>query len=123
MRRWLAILLLALLPFQFAWSAAAQYCAHGSEAPARVHFGHHAHEHGAGSHASGADKGDDGGAAKLMLHADCGQCHMACGLAPVGVPALAHPVPAAFAAPHQGDAARPAGWPDRPERPQWQRLA
>lgn len=44
MRRWLALLLICLLPLQASWAAVASYCLHGQgEAP--THFGHHAEEH------------------------------------------------------------------------------
>lgn len=35
------ILLLVLLPFQFAWAAAAPLCAHETDPNAKFHFGHH----------------------------------------------------------------------------------
>ena len=38
MRRWFAIALLVLLPFQFTWAAVASYCGHESDAQAQ-HFG------------------------------------------------------------------------------------
>ncbi|MBU0601652.1 MAG: hypothetical protein KKD25_04520 [Gammaproteobacteria bacterium] len=44
MRRWLSILLLVFLPFQFTWAAAAGYCQHETGAAAQ-HFGHHDHKH------------------------------------------------------------------------------
>ena len=44
MRKVMVMLLLAVLPFQFVWGAAAAYCQHeqGSEV---THFGHHFHKH------------------------------------------------------------------------------
>jgi hypothetical protein len=44
MRRWLAILMLALLPLQFGWAAVAVYCGHESD-PQAQHLGHHEHQH------------------------------------------------------------------------------
>ena len=44
MRRWLLILLLMSLPFQFSWAAMATYCEHESGARAQ-HVGHHEHQH------------------------------------------------------------------------------
>jgi len=68
MRRWLAILLLGLLPAQLGWAALSVYCAHESGAGAE-HFGHHEHRH----------TGDDGDMEKGGLakggHADCAGCH------------------------------------------------
>ena len=43
MRRWLSILLLVFLPFQFSWAAVAGYCQHEADA-ASQHFGHHEHQ-------------------------------------------------------------------------------
>ncbi len=45
MRKLLAILLIMLLSLQASWAAAASYCRHEQDAPAR-HFGHHEHQHG-----------------------------------------------------------------------------
>lgn len=83
MRRWLTILLLFVLPVQFAWSAAAAYCQH-EEVTGVAHFGHHGHEHSApsdaGSKASGAgEKSGDQSSAKglkLLGDKDCGFCHL-----------------------------------------------
>lgn len=80
MRRWLTILLLFILPVQFAWSAAAAYCQH-EDAPAKTHIGHHVHEHKAGndtgSKASGQHLGESSSAkaGKLLGDNDCGYCH------------------------------------------------
>jgi hypothetical protein len=88
MRKLFLILLLAILPLQYAWSAAAAYCGHEQEQS--QHFGHHAHQHNAqaGSHDGDGDGGDgdnagddDGGTGKLpgsaKVHADCAVCHHA----------------------------------------------
>ncbi|WP_377701319.1 hypothetical protein [Pseudoduganella sp. UC29_71] len=88
MRKLFLILLLAILPLQYAWSAAAAYCGHEQEQSR--HFGHHAHQHNAqaGSHDGdgndnndGGDGGDGGGKGKLpgkvKVHADCAVCHHA----------------------------------------------
>jgi hypothetical protein len=40
MRRWLSILILVFLPFQFTWAAVGGYCQHETGAAAQ-HFGHH----------------------------------------------------------------------------------
>jgi len=83
MRKLFLILLLAILPLQYVWSAAAAYCGH--EQGQSQHFGHHAHQHNAqaGSH-DGDDAGGDGGngsSGKLpgnaKVHADCAVCHHA----------------------------------------------
>lgn len=76
MRRALVIFLLAVLPFQFVWGAAAGYCRHepGSEVS---HFGHHLHKH-----QSTAGKASDaaGDSAKQLAgeDADCISCHFSC---------------------------------------------
>ena len=87
MRRLFLILLLAILPVQYVWSAAAAYCGHEQEKT--QHFGHHAHEHNSqASSQDGDGDGDgdgrlegDGGKGKLpgkaKVHADCAVCHHA----------------------------------------------
>lgn len=70
------IFLLALLPFQFVWGAAASYCQHeqGSEVS---HFGHHFHKH-----QGKVTKASDGSVDKFKQpgfeDADCISCHMSC---------------------------------------------
>ena len=82
MRKALVIFLLALLPVQFVWGAAAGYCQHepGQEVH---HFGHHFHKHPA------VDKG------KQLIgdDADCVSCHV--GSAPVAADIEFSPLPAA----------------------------
>ncbi|MDR7336188.1 MAG: cation efflux protein, CzcI family [Roseateles sp.] len=83
MRRWLTILLLFVLPVQFAWSAAAAYCQH-EEVAGIAHFGHHAHDHAASSHGGGklsgaGEKSSDQSPAKgmkLVGDNDCSFCHL-----------------------------------------------
>jgi len=81
MRRWLTLVLLLVLPIQFAWSAAAAYCQH-EQLPARTHIGHHAHEHeaggDAGSKGAGKHLGDKSAskASKLVGDNDCGYCQL-----------------------------------------------
>lgn len=43
MRKFFLILMMCLLPYQYAWSMVATYDTHGSS-DTGVHFGHHAHE-------------------------------------------------------------------------------
>ena len=70
MRRFLLICFLVVLPFQFAWGAAARYCNHEST-PTAKHFGHHTHVHkaAADSESSSPAQADD---------ADCDYCHLGC---------------------------------------------
>ncbi|HRM92060.1 MAG TPA: hypothetical protein PLO08_00345, partial [Alicycliphilus sp.] len=70
MRRLLLILLLAFMPLQSIWAAAAGYCSH-EETPGAAHFGHHVHQrHEDGD---GAKAGTD--LAKAALDMDCHACH------------------------------------------------
>lgn len=70
-KKLLLIFLLALLPLQFSWAAAAAYCQHDGEKSTQ-HFGHHSHQHD-----EQTDLPDD--ADKVVkVHADCGYCHLAC---------------------------------------------
>ena len=72
MRRWLVVFMLLVLPLQFAWAAAAPYCAHETTAGAGKHPGHHQHVHQGGSDAAKA--GDDGSGIGTS-HTDCESCH------------------------------------------------
>ena len=120
MRRWLAILMLTLLPLQFSWAAVAAYCGHESGQHAQ-HLGHHEHQH---TGQAAADKGsapaDQSAPAGFAF--DCGHCHGTCASMPAPVDgttplALAsHPV-----TPVKGTLRTIAQSP--PERPQWLPLA
>lgn len=74
MRRILAIFLLALLPYQFAWSAAAVYCQHedSSRSADVSHFGHHSHVHTAQPSQDGSSPSPD----NPLVDNDCGVCHL-----------------------------------------------
>ena len=76
MRKVLVIFLLALLPFQFVWGAAAGYCQHeqGSEV---THFGHHFHRHQAKA-VKASDGSADAAKQPVGEDADCMSCHMSC---------------------------------------------
>ena len=68
-KKLLLILLLTILPIQYAWSMAAVYCQHE---PAKVtHFGHHGHQHQAQS-----DEDPDH-SKPVKVHSDCEVCHHA----------------------------------------------
>lgn len=74
MRRNIIILLMLVLPLQYVWAAAAQYCGHEVQSTTS-HFGHHEHEHVASS----ADSQDGGS----LGDPDCMSCHFAhCTVAP-----------------------------------------
>lgn len=92
MRRFIALLLLAVLPLQWGWAVAASYCQHEQD-PAAAHIGHHVHRHAAPE--AGSSQGGDAGAASATPSvidavngadspsglsawsgdADCGVCH------------------------------------------------
>ncbi|HEX5373532.1 MAG TPA: DUF2946 family protein [Aquabacterium sp.] len=118
MRRFLAVLLLVLLPLQSIWAAAAPYCQH--EASGSSHVGHHTHEHHqAAADDVGADTSSD---ALTMDHADCHACQAA-SLAMLGlVDSYRRPVSSEihFDTTQAGTTAPPS---IRPERPQWRSLA
>ena len=73
MRRWFAVILLALLPLQFSWAAVANHCQHQAGAAAD-HVGHH--DHAGHSHAiKYADPGGKGkadGNVPRASNLDCG---------------------------------------------------
>jgi len=73
MRRCLVVVfMLLVLPLQFAWAAAATYCAHEAASVAGKHPGHHQHVHQGSGDAATA--GDDGAGSGLN-HSDCASCH------------------------------------------------
>ncbi|MDM0015028.1 cobalt-zinc-cadmium resistance protein [Variovorax sp. J22P168] len=75
MRRLLLILLMVVLPVQWAWASAASVCAHETQG---AHFGHHDHAHqkAAADAADPADRADvEAGNGSLAEHPDCGACH------------------------------------------------
>lgn len=75
MRRWLIVLLLAVLPWQWAWSAAAPYCRHEA-VPGASHPGHHAHRHDhVASISSAADQDSAGDLSGSVQDLDCTACH------------------------------------------------
>jgi hypothetical protein len=127
-RRFLAIVLLALLPLQFSWAAVATYCGHETQAAAG-HLGHHDHQHhaDASSHAdavadrvanseSAADVQGDKAPGAMDL--DCGHCHGYCGVM-VTLPAAIPGAPGTARPSATLDETVGAHAPTRPERPQW----
>ena len=122
MRRWLSILLLMFMPFQFSWAAVGTYCEHESGTRAQ-HFGHHEHKHEhKHQQAAGASgevsKGKLAGA--LTGAVDLADCHFHCHCV-VDLPAvLGLPIVIGSQAPTDwavADAIAPVL--SRPERPQW----
>jgi hypothetical protein len=123
MRRWLTILLLFVLPVQFAWSAAAAYCQH-EQVPTKTHIGHHVHEHEAsgefGSKTSGEHLGDKSGSKsiKLVGDNDCGYCHLSFAK-PLVAEELKFDASAAYAVDFASNQAFRSRGPDLLERPNW----
>ena len=73
MRRLFILFILVLLPIQFVWGSAAQYCTHESSSQTSAHFGHHSHAH------EGSDEATktSGFAASLgTVDGDCASCHL-----------------------------------------------
>lgn len=93
MRRVIAIFLLLLMPVQFAFAAAAPYCAL-EKVETQVHFGHH--EHGDNVIPVPDDRKSDSTSPD-----DCGICHLASAQTPASAAstgvvrqaALPHPLP------------------------------
>ena len=97
-RRWILLLLLAVLPLQFAQAAAASYCAHEKTVTTK-HVGHHEHEHQQiAGEAAGSTDADTGFAQSGSADPDCGYCHLSCAQ-PLGF----------VSAPWVGTRERPAG--------------
>jgi hypothetical protein len=123
LRRILAIVLLAMLPFQFSWAAVASYCEH--EAQDAGHFGHHQHEHRADADPSAeAVAATDPQADKApgAVDLDCGHCHGQCSVMPTLTAKLSGTLSTAPPNASTNEAGG-AHAPSRPERPQWLRLA
>ncbi len=129
MRKFVAFLMLVLLPLQFSVAVAARYCQHET-GPGAAHFGHHEHScHGGQAQAKPAADGKvaEGSCTENTKlpganDHDCGACHAGCAAAlttpikPITVATVStavgfHPTPPASA---------PAA---RPERPNWYALA
>jgi len=93
MRRWLAVLMMVLLPLQFSWAAVANYCGHETGASAE-HVGHHDHA----SHAHGGKVADMGksaetdGSSTPASGIDCGHCHGYC-VGMLDLPSSLQPLP------------------------------
>ncbi len=120
MRRWLAIVLLALLPLQFSWAAVAAYCGHESGEQVQ-HLGHHDHQHaGQTSSDAGSLPMDQDGPAAFDF--DCGHCHGSC----AGMPVLGDDLGSLAVTSHRlepVDGIVRSIPQSPPERPQWLPLA
>ena len=113
-RRFFFLVLLLILPFQFAWAAATGYCLHET-GEARKHFGHHEHQHRTAQ--DGVSK-DSKAPSSLGADNDCGVCQFsAAQLVPVTQTDLAitSTEPPRFAYGARYDSHIPSG-PERPDR-------
>ena len=119
MRRWLSILLLVLLPFQFTWGVAATYCEHETSSEVQ-HFGHHVHSHAEGAHQAQGKKPSPGDKAKSKfgLDSDCGTCHLSAAK-PVSALNVSLADPATQVMSTNADLRFSSQAPDHPERPNW----
>jgi hypothetical protein len=90
MRRWLLILLLAVVPLQLAWAGTAVYCGHESAVAGATHVGHHEHVHVVST--DGASASVDDADMSNTFHADCETCHFGASatltMAPLGTAML-----------------------------------
>ncbi|MCU0767916.1 MAG: hypothetical protein MUD07_00505 [Burkholderiaceae bacterium] len=122
MRRWLAVLLLVLLPLQFSWAAAANYCGHHSGAAADQFSPHdHVfHHHGDAVDTGVADLAD--GALTSESGVDSGHCHGYC-VGMLDVPTLPLPMSVGSTPPSLHDTPSDEHVSAKPERPQWAPLA
>lgn len=72
------MVLLALLPFQFVWAAAAEYCQHEDDDQVS-HFGHHVHKHHGQADSEDSTRGKvDAKSQPAADDADCICCHLSC---------------------------------------------
>jgi cytochrome c5 len=119
MRRLIAVFMLALLPFQFSWSAVATYCMHERATAQTQHVGHREHKHEA---KSVIDQADKNGQSADQFDVDCWVCHGA------GIGALNFSYAKQGASHDSSVGAQPnerlaAVTPTPPDRPQWSVLA
>lgn len=113
MRRLFAVCLLVLMSLQLSWAAVGAYCQHEASLSAQ-HFGHHAHQHTAGSDDSSSDISQQA----KGPHADCGLCHVGASLIAPGE--LSLQVYKLGTPPHAVNRGfLPDSPPSQPERPKW----
>lgn len=108
------LVLLLILPVQFAWAAATGYCRHETGEAAK-HFGHHEHQHRVTP--EGASK-DSKAPSSLGADSDCGVCQLsAAQLVPSTKAdiAISSTEPPRFAYGARYDSYIPSG-PERPDR-------
>ena len=117
MSRLLVLFLALLLPLQFAWAGAAEFCQHETEPALKAHLGHHEHQH------KGEGEGKKSTGTKFAVDADCHVCNAA------GTPLISSTLvlmPAVALVARVGERkTRPltSALARAPDRPQWLRLA
>ena len=114
MRKLFFLVVLLILPVQFAWAAATGYCRHET-GEARKHFGHHEHQHRTAQ--DGVAK-DSKAPSSLGADSDCGVCQLsAAQVVPStkAVIAITSAEPPRFAYGASYDSYIPSG-PERPDR-------
>ena len=119
MYRLIAVFMLALLPFQFSWSAVAAYCMHESATTQAQHVGHHEHKHEAKSMVDDADKN---GQNADQLDADCSVCH-GVGVGALNLSYAKQGVTHDSSVGSQPNEQLASVTPTPPDRPQWSVLA
>lgn len=89
MRRLLIVLMLAILPFQFSWAAAASYCRHETGGVATGHFGHHRHRLASASAQVAKDN-----KSKMLSGSDCdcSFCHLSAVIVPAPLLQVSSPL-------------------------------
>lgn len=116
MSRWVIVFMLALLPLQFSWAAAASYCLH-ERAPSKVqHLGHHEHQHQVDDARAQPTKAGDSG--MDIPDADCCLCH-GLGIAVTYRAVAKPPVERSHRLVASTPAPSPGVHPSPPDRPQW----
>jgi hypothetical protein len=88
MKRLILIILLVLVPLQFAWAAVGAYCQH-EEGSNSFHFGHHAHTHQAKRDAP------DSSTKINKAHLDCNSCHAPASVLWIAAPSMTVAAPVA----------------------------
>jgi len=114
MRRWIAILLMIVLPLQLSWAVAASYC-QDEQGMGVQHFGHHAHlNHDV------VDAGQNLAKGQQQAESDCGCAGQLCGahFLPVEPEGLADVMPSQQIS-TAVSCAYPPSDPPRIERPNW----
>lgn len=120
MSRWLAILLLLMLPLSWTTAAVAGYCKHESSPAEQHHLGHHLDADQispAADNAADPNQSNDGNPVH-STHANCSVTHAFCSVLP-GLPSVNCLPVGAQLPPLQTVSPSPSGFPEEPERPKW----